>query len=376
MAGIYLHIPFCKQACHYCDFHFSTNTRIREELVHAMAEEISIRKKYLGAEPVNTIYFGGGTPSLLDKNEIVLLIGSINRNHGVNADAEITLEANPDDLTPQKLQDLRASGINRISIGIQSFDDSILTYLNRAHSSQMAIQSLRDARAAGFGNISLDLIYAIPGLTTDAWLRNIETALELAPQHISAYTLTIEEKTAFGKWAARGKLTPVDESVAAEQMEALVSRLSSRGYRQYEISNFALPGFESRHNTNYWKGGKYLGIGPSAHSYDLTSRQHNVSNNHLYVRALLEKKIPARQEILNQSERINEYILTALRTDEGCNLDLLKSNFGYDVTALHSGYLRQLQNNKLILLTDHHLRLTDAGRLLADKISSDLFLVE
>ncbi len=376
MAGIYLHIPFCKQACHYCDFHFSTNTQIRKELVYAMAEEISIRKNYLGGEPVNTIYFGGGTPSLLDKEEIGVLIDSINQNHAVDTDAEITLEANPDDLTLHKLQDLRASGINRISIGIQSFNDSILTYLNRAHFSQMAIQSLHDARAAGFGNISLDLIYAIPGLNTEAWLRNIETALELAPQHISAYTLTIEEKTAFGKWAARGKLIPVDEAVAAEQMEALVSQLSSRGYRQYEISNFALPGFESRHNTNYWKGGKYLGIGPSAHSYDQTSRQHNVSNNHLYVRALLEKKIPARQEILNQSERINEYILTALRTDEGCNLDLLKSNFGYDVTALHNGYLRQLQNNKLILLTDHHLRLTDAGRLLADKISSDLFLVE
>ncbi|MDQ2656257.1 MAG: coproporphyrinogen III oxidase, partial [Bacteroidota bacterium] len=235
--------------------------------------------------------------------------------------------------------------------------------------------SLHDARAAGFENVSLDLIYAIPGLTTEAWRQNIDRALELGPQHISAYTLTIEEKTAFGKWVAKGKLSPVDESVAAEQMEALVSVLSSRGYRQYEISNFARPGFESRHNTNYWKGGKYLGIGPSAHSYDQSSRQHNVSNNHFYVRALVEKKIPARQEILNLSERINEYILTTLRTDEGCNLDVLKSNFGYDVTALHSGYLLQLQNNNLILLTGNHLRLTNAGRLLADKISSDLFLV-
>ncbi len=376
MAGIYLHIPFCKQACYYCDFHFSTNTQVRKELIGAMNEEISLQRNYLGGEDVHTIYFGGGTPSLLDEQEIGSLIMAISRYHRVLPEAEITLEANPDDLIPGKLRALKAIGINRLSIGIQSFDDTMLTYLNRAHSADNAIQSVHDALEAGFNNVSIDLIYAIPGLTDDRWAEDIETALDLGVQHISAYTLTIEEKTAFGKWVVNGKMQPVSEPVAAAQMELLVSRLSSRGYRQYEISNFALPGFESQHNMNYWKGGKYLGIGPSAHSYDQSARQHNVSNNHLYVGALKVGRIPAEQEILTKSELINEYILTALRTDQGCNLDLLRERFGYDVTTLHSGYLHQLQDNKLIILADHHLRLTDAGRLLADKISSDLFLVE
>lgn len=376
MAGIYLHIPFCKRACYYCDFHFSTNTQIQSQLIPSMVEEIYLRRHYLQGEKLETIYFGGGTPSILGAEELDMLLHAIHQSHEVIANAEITLEANPDDLSAEKLDAFRASGINRLSIGIQSFNDSILTYLNRVHNSSAASASVEAAQRAGFGNISIDLIYAIPGLSSADWQDNINRALELKPQHISAYTLTVEEKTAFGKWLKDGSLIPVDESVAAEQMEMLGATLSAAGYKQYEISNFALPGFESRHNSNYWRGEKYLGIGPSAHSYNQRSRQHNVANNHLYVRGLKEKKVPAESELLTKHDQVNEYILTTLRTEDGCNLEILKRNFGYDVLALHSRYLRELQHNNLISLDHERLRLTRAGRLLADTISSDLFLVE
>ena len=376
MAGIYLHIPFCKQACHYCDFHFSTNTTIRKELLASMNEEIRLQRNYLGDEPIHTIYFGGGTPSLLASDEIGQLLQTIRDKFVVVNSAEITLEANPDDLDKEMALALRALGVNRLSIGIQSFDDSILRYLNRAHSSSAAIASVDAARDAGFENISIDLIYAIPGLSTSAWQDNIRSVLKLRPQHISAYTLTIEEKTTFGNWVAKGKLVPVDEALAAEQMEILVSLLSAAGFRQYEISNFSLPGYESRHNTNYWKGGKYLGVGPSAHSYNGESRQHNVANNHLYVSSLREHSIPAEKEVLQKEDQINEYILTTLRTDDGCDLTFLKNNFGYDVMGVHENYLQELRNHNLVSLKEQRLKLTDAGKLLADKISSDLFLTE
>ena len=376
MAGIYLHIPFCRQACHYCDFHFSTNAEIKEQLIHAMGEEISLQRDYLDNEPVNTIYFGGGTPSLLSPLELAALLQTIHRTFTVSPDAEVTLEANPDDIAEEGLRALKSIGINRLSIGVQSFDDDILRYLNRAHNAQSATRSVEIAKTAGFTNISIDLIYAIPGLSSQEWNRAITKALSLRPQHISAYTLTIEEKTAFGNWLAKGKLIPVDEALAAEQMEMLVTALTSNGFRHYEISNFALPGFESRHNNNYWKGGKYLGIGPSAHSYNGATRQSNVSNNHLYVREIKMKKIPAETEVLQKGDQINEYILTTLRTDDGCDLHFLKSHFGYDVLSLHKGYLQELENHNLIAVVDQHLKLTDSGKLLADKISSDLFLTE
>lgn len=376
MAGIYLHIPFCKQACHYCDFHFSTNVEIKSDLIRAMGEEISLQRDYLQGEEIQTIYFGGGTPSLLNREELEYLLQAIFQTHSVSPHAEITLETNPDDLTLSKLMDLRSTGVNRLSIGIQSFDDVILKYLNRVHLAETAIHSVESAREAGFDNISIDLIYAIPGLSAEAWEKNIAQAIRLNPQHISAYTLTIEEKTAFGNWFAKGKLIPVDESSAAEQLEVLMSTLASAGYRQYEISNFAQPGFESRHNSSYWKGDKYLGIGPSAHSYNQTTRQYNVANNHLYVASVNEGKIPAETEVLKKGDHINEYILTTLRTDTGCSLEKLKRDFDYDLLKLHGGYLRELQNHNLVSFEDQYLRLTDTGRLLADKISSDLFLVE
>lgn len=376
MAGIYLHIPFCKQACHYCDFHFSTNLAIRSEMVHAMAGEISMRRDYLQDERVETVYFGGGTPSLLRTDELELLLQTVFKTHDVSPDPEITIEANPDDLSPQKLRDLRSLGINRLSIGVQSFDDPVLKFLNRAHSAETATHCVELSRDAGFTNISIDLIYAIPGLSAQAWKTNIARALQLQAPHISAYSLTIEEKTVFGNWLSKGKLKPVSESYSAQQLEDLMDALSTAGYRQYEISNFAKPGWEARHNSSYWRGASYLGIGPSAHSYNQTSRQHNVANNHLYVRSLSEKIIPAEKEVLRKADRINEYILTALRTDKGCSLSLLSREFEYDLLGLHSAYLGELEKHKLIAVHDDHLMLTKSGRLLADQIASDLFLLE
>jgi oxygen-independent coproporphyrinogen-3 oxidase len=375
MAGIYLHIPFCRQACHYCDFHFSTSTAIKSDLILAMGEEIKLQKDYLEGEKVNTIYFGGGTPSLLKKGELYALLDLIYKLHNVHADAEVTLECNPDDLTPEALSDFRSLQINRLSIGIQSFNDSVLKYLNRLHSSDAAIRSFRSARDAGFDNVSIDLIYAIPGLTIEQWADNLAQAVGLNPEHISAYTLTIEEKTAFGNWLTRGKIKPVDDALAAEQFELLVNELSNAHYDQYEISNFAKPSYASRHNSNYWNGEVYLGIGPSAHSFNKRSRQYNISNNSRYMRSLKEGIIPFQIEILKKEDHVNEYILTTLRTNAGCNVEKLKNDFGYDLLKEQERYLQELKNHQLIHLQDKYLTLTKPGRLLADKISSDLFLI-
>lgn len=376
MSGIYLHIPFCRQACHYCDFHFSTNTGTKAELIECMTREILLQRNYLEGEEVKTIYFGGGTPSLLDPRELSGLLGTIFANHTVIPQAEITLEANPDDLSLARLQELRSLGINRLSIGIQSFDDAILTYLNRAHDAQAAMESVHLARRAGFDNISIDLIYAIPGMAEKAWEEDLAVALKLDAPHISAYTLTIEEKTVFGSWLKKGTLQPVDETLAAAQFRTLVASLEGAGYQQYEISNFSKPGYRSQHNSSYWQDEKYLGIGPSAHSYNGTSRQYNISNNHLYMRSIREGTVPFEREALKRNDHINEYIFTGLRTDRGCSLPALKQKFGYDLLETHRNYLAHLQEQKLVFIEDDHLCLTEAGRLLADRICSDLFLVE
>lgn len=375
MSGIYIHIPFCREACHYCDFHFSTNVEIKEALVQAIGEELRLRQGYLGGRRVDTIYFGGGTPSLLSTSELRFLLETVFQTHDISPDAEITMETNPDDLTLAALSEYKALGINRLSVGIQSFDDPVLKFLNRVHSSETAIRSVDRARQAGFENISIDLIYAIPGLSSNAWKENIARAVSLGPPHISAYTLTIEERTVFGNWQAKGKLKAVDEASAAAQLEMLMKMLTEAGYRQYEISNFARPGRESKHNSSYWRGVPYLGVGPSAHSYDTTSRQHNVANNHQYVRALKEKNIPAEVELLTRQDRINDYILTTLRTDSGCDLSELKRAFSYDLVETEAAYIRNLEQHHLITLAEGRLRLTDKGKLLADKIASDLFLL-
>jgi oxygen-independent coproporphyrinogen III oxidase len=375
MAGIYLHIPFCKQACFYCDFHFSTNTSLRTDLVKALASELHLQKKYLD-EPVNTIYFGGGTPSLLDTAEISFLLTEIEKNFALADHAEITLEANPDDLTREKLNSLYELGINRLSIGIQSFDDTVLRFLNRVHDSEAGYKCIAEARASGFTNISIDLIYAIPSQNKHDWMSNILKGIELEPEHISAYSLTIEEKTVFGRWAAKGKLIPAGEESSAEQLDVLLQILEKAGYEHYEISNFAKPSYYSRHNSSYWKQEPYLGIGPSAHSYNISSRQHNISNNHEYIRSIKMGQLPCTLEFLSIQDKINEYLLTTLRTCWGSDLFKLKREFNYDLINLQSGYIERLVNNKLAKIEKDHLILTRTGKFLADKISADLFYLQ
>lgn len=375
MAGIYIHIPFCKQACYYCDFHFSTNQKNRGDIVKALAAEVRLQREYLGEEEIETVYFGGGTPSLLSASELNDILQTVYKTFSVRKGAEVTLEANPDDLTKETLKDIRDAGINRLSIGIQSFEDEILRYLNRAHDAAMSAMSVQDAYDAGFTNISLDLIYAIPGQDDVLWQKNIERVLALRPQHISAYSLTIEEKTAFGRWAAQGRLKPVADDLSATQLQMLVERLEPKNYAQYEVSNFSLPGLESKHNSNYWKGKKYLGIGPSAHSYNGVSRQFNVSNNRRYLDALADEQIPATLEILTREDRINEYLLTTLRTSWGTSLAKLRKELNFDLLAEHGPYLRSLQENGLATLENDLLILTKNGKLLADKIASDLFVI-
>jgi oxygen-independent coproporphyrinogen III oxidase len=376
MAGLYIHIPFCKQACHYCDFHFSTSNDRMEELVAALCKEILLQKSYLDNESLDTIYFGGGTPSLLSKGQIHKLLEAIHNNFIVNNSSEITLEANPDDLSKENLIILRDSGVNRLSIGIQSFIDPILKFLNRPHTSEDALQGLKLARSAGFENISIDLIYAIPGQDDGQFRKNIEEALAFSPEHISAYALTIEEKTFFGHQLKKGLFPGQTEDFVATQMELLMNELGKAGFDQYEISNFSKPGFYSRHNSGYWQQKKYLGIGPSAHSYNGLSRQANFRNNNLYIQSIEHGKVPCEVEILSRSNKINEYLLTTLRTSSGSDLNYLLYQLDYDLTKQNKQSMETLLNHQLITFDENIVKLTQKGKLLADKIASDLFIKE
>jgi oxygen-independent coproporphyrinogen III oxidase len=373
MAGLYLHVPFCKQACHYCDFHFSTDQNSISSLCGAMVQELQLQKRYVN-ESLKTIYFGGGTPSLLSLKELGGLLDAIHKTYSVASGAEITLEANPDDLSLEKLRELKLSGINRLSIGIQSFDNDILKFLNRAHDSDTAETCLLQARDIGFRNISLDLIYAIPGLTENRWEETLARALSFSPEHISSYALTIEARTVFGNWSKRGKLHPMEEEPAARQFEILMDTLENSGYEQYEISNFCKPEFYSQHNSNYWRGAPYLGIGPSAHSYNGHSRQFNVRNNAAYVRSIDIGKVPSETELLTSENKINEYILTTLRTVWGCDLNILKTKLNDDLLERKGEYLSMMQNEELISISGDILTLTRKGKLLADKIAEDLIV--
>jgi oxygen-independent coproporphyrinogen-3 oxidase len=374
MAGIYIHIPFCKQACYYCDFHFSTNQSIKTALVEGISKEILLQKDYLEGEPIHTIYLGGGTPSLLNTLELSLILDTIRSTQTVIS-PEITLEANPDDLTLVKLEELLQVGVNRLSIGIQSFHPSLLIFLHRAHDVTTAISSIQHARKVGFKNISMDLIYAIPDESETMWLEDIQQAIELKPEHLSCYSLTIEDKTVFGRWSAAGKLKLVEDEISARHLEMLMNELVRAGYDHYEISNFALPGFYSKHNSSYWKQEKYLGVGPSAHSFNGMSRQFNIANNHLYVKALQQGVVPFERENLSSENKINEYILTTLRTRWGTDLQKLRKEFGYDMLTHNTDYLSKIITNDLATLEADVLRLTQKGKLLADKISSDLFVM-
>jgi len=376
VAGIYLHIPFCKQACHYCDFHFSTSLNTKDALLDALAIEIQIQQNYLRKAPLETVYFGGGTPSLLSGAEITGIIAELEKYHTIVPHAEVTLEANPDDLTTVKLEELKNSPVNRLSIGIQSFVARDLTFMNRAHNVDEAITCVKKAQSAGFDNCSIDLIYGVPGLTETEWLANLEQAVQLGVQHISAYCLTVEPKTALAKFVETGKVQPVSDDVAAQQFEQLVKTLTDAGFIHYEISNFCLPGYHSKHNSNYWKREKYLGLGPSAHSFNGASRQWNVANNVKYIKALEAEKLDFESEHLSLTTQYNEYLLTTLRTMWGVELKIIELDFGpayleYCLKEagphIREGNLHHLENK---------LTLSQQGKLLADKIAADLFYIE
>jgi oxygen-independent coproporphyrinogen-3 oxidase len=372
MAGIYIHIPFCKQACYYCDFHFSTSLTYKAELIQALIREIKLQKDFLNGEIIETIYFGGGTPSLLKSEEVNLIINTITELHTVASDAEITLEANPDDLSPQKLKELKHTPVNRFSIGIQSFFDDDLTWMNRVHRSAEAENSVKRAQDAGFEKITVDLIYGYPLLTDQKWNYNLDKVFELQIPHISAYSMTVEPRTALASFIKNKKQAPMNDEQSSEQFIKLMGAMKDHGFEHYEISNFSLPGHYSRHNTNYWKGLKYLGIGPSAHSYDGEKRQWNIANNAKYIQSIDKKTIPAEIEALTEENRLNEYIMTSLRTQWGLDLDQLNGLAkGASEQVLKEA--REFFDKEWILQKDRTIYLTQSGKLYADHIASGLF---
>lgn len=373
MAGIYVHIPFCKQACHYCDFHFSTSLKKKKDLVNLLCKEIELRKEELEG-PLETIYFGGGTPSLLTASELHRIFKTISEHFELSNDAEITLEANPDDLSIEKLKELQHTPVNRLSIGIQSFFEKDLKMMNRAHSEKEAYQSVRDAKQF-FENISIDLIYGIPEMTGDRWLQNLQIAFELYVPHLSCYALTVEPKTALKSFIDKGIIPPVDDEVAQKHHQILLTQTAEKGFVNYEFSNFGKLGFESRNNLGYWLGKPYLGIGPSAHSYDGQSRSWNIANNSLYMKAIDEGTLPLERETLSLKDRFNEYVMTRLRTQWGIKIEEVKTQFGEVFwNHLESQSKAHIENGYLEF-NHESLRVTNAGKFLSDGIASDLFLV-
>ncbi|MBD0723945.1 coproporphyrinogen III oxidase [Flavobacterium sp. L1I52] len=379
MSGIYIHIPFCKQACHYCDFHFSTSMKKAAEMVLALAKEIVMRKNELldcarsdKDELVETIYFGGGTPSRLSIADLKLLIDAVFDNYSISENPEITLEANPDDLSEEYLIALKQIGINRLSIGIQSFFEEDLQMMNRAHNSAEAKKCLELA-SQYFDNISLDLIYGIPGMSNEKWKQNIETALRFNIPHISSYALTVEPKTALNKLIQTGKIAEPKDEVASEHFMILVEILEKNGFVHYELSNFGKPDFFSKNNSAYWLGKKYIGIGPSAHSYDGISRSWNVANNVLYIKSIEENKLPNETEKLSVEDRYNEYIMTGLRTIWGVSLDRIQNEFGQDYLDYLLKQSQKFLNDDLLFIENNILKPTLKGKFLTDGIASDLF---
>ncbi|MBS9460967.1 radical SAM family heme chaperone HemW [Flagellimonas sp. 389] len=374
MSGIYIHIPFCKQACHYCDFHFSTQMRKKEAMVKALQKEMELRKDEFKNELVETIYFGGGTPSVLTMVEINDLIKTVYANYTVVENPEITLEANPDDLTEDKILELNQSPINRLSIGIQSFFDEDLKLMNRAHSSNEAIQSLSRATRY-FKNISIDLIYGIPGMDNKRWQASIDKALSFGLPHISSYALTVEPRTALKKFIEKGIVDAVDDNQAQEQFHILADTLEAHDFVNYEISNFGKEGFFSKNNTSYWKGKKYIGIGPSAHSFDGKRRGWNIRNNIKYIKALQQGELPLEIETLTKKDRYNEYVMTGLRTIWGVSLNRVQEDFGIKYLEYLNQQSEKYIAKHLLFMDGKKLIATKKGKFLVDGIASDLFMI-
>jgi oxygen-independent coproporphyrinogen-3 oxidase len=376
LAGIYLHIPFCKQACYYCDFHFSTSLKRKAEMLTSIKIELLIRKEEVKNQKIETIYFGGGTPSLLTIEDLNEIFKVIYCNYNVVENPEITLEANPDDLSESKIIELANSPVNRLSIGIQSFFDEDLKFMNRAHTAEESKKCLA-AAINYFGNITIDLIYGVPNMSNERWKENLKIAIEFGVPHISSYALTVEEKTALYSLIKKGKVPPVDENLALQHFNILVEETKKKGFVHYEISNFGKQAYFSKHNMSYWLGENYLGIGPSSHSFNGIERSWNVSNNAKYIKAINENKLPLEIEKLSVNNRFNEYIMTGLRTIWGVDLNKIETDFGRD-------FLEQLKENikpfikKGLLdfnLETEKLSITNKGKFLADGIASDLFII-
>ncbi len=371
--GIYIHIPFCKQACHYCDFHFSTSLNKKSDLVKAICAELILRKDELNGM-VETIYFGGGTPSLLTSDELEQIFETLYSTYNISENAEITLEANPDDLIESKIRELSNSRINRLSIGIQSFFEEDLKLMNRAHNASEAVDCIIEAKKH-FQNISIDLIYGIPGMSKKRWIKNLEVALELDVPHLSCYALTVEPRTALKKFIDKGIIPQVDEEVAKQHYEILLEVTEKAGYDNYEFSNFGKPGFESRNNTAYWEGKPYLGIGPSAHSYDGKSRSWNVANNTKYIKSILAKELPMEREFLSKENKYNEYIMTGLRTKKGVSLTKVEVEFGLEFLVYLMDQALKPLKDELLILENQNLKISKKAKFLGDGIASDLFKV-
>lgn len=375
MAGIYIHIPYCKQKCSYCDFHFSTNLQSKSLLIKAINKELEMRKDEIN-QPLETIYFGGGTPSILSENELESIFNTISKNYSTSHIKEITLEANPDDLTKEKLAFLKSTPINRFSIGVQSFFEEDLRLMNRAHNSLEAEKSIKIAQDFGFDNITIDLIYGSTTTTDDMWRKNLQKAIELDVPHISSYALTVEEKTVLDHQIKKGETKPIDDNRQNDQFQILVDTLTSNNFIQYEISNFGKENYFSHHNSNYWKGVPYIGIGPSAHSYNGKQRAWNIANNSKYIQSIQQNIFPHEIEVLNELERFNEMIMIGLRTIYGIDLNRLNSEFSPKLIQYFNQEIEKLLQENLIEKQANKIILKPEAKFFADGIASRLFYVD
>lgn len=375
MAGIYIHIPFCKKACHYCNFHFSTGTDLMDQMVSAIGLEMGMRKNELKDE-VNTIYFGGGTPSILTTEAISNMLKIIRNNYQVSNEPEITLEANPDDISTAKTIAWKEMGINRFSIGIQSFDQQYLEWMNRAHDAEQSIRCIELIRSAGFDNFSIDLIYGTPGQSGLEWTTDIQKAIQLEIPHLSCYALTVEENTALHHLINKGKKEKVDADEQALRFETLLQMTENAGYHHYEISNFALPGNESRHNSAYWEGIPYLGFGPSAHSFTGNTRSWNIAHNTDYIKSILKGIRPCTTETLTALDTLNEYIMTSLRSSKGMNREKIIQHWGTAYVLQIEKNISAYVNKGLASPTNEGWKLSRQGKFLADGIASNLFFLQ
>lgn len=373
MAGIYIHIPFCRQACLYCNFHFSTSLRHKNDLITALLKEIQMSTLSEKDQVIETIYFGGGTPSLLNESDLASVFAALFTRFDIAANAEITLEANPDDISAIQLALWKKTGINRLSIGIQSFFDDDLRWMNRAHNARQALYCIPQAQDAGFNNLSIDLIYGTPALTDERWEQNVARTVDHHVPHLSCYALTVEPKTALQQLIEKKKMQDTDPEQQARQFLQLITWLGNAGYEHYEISNFSLPGKRSRHNSSYWQGKPYHGFGPSAHSFNGSdTRYWNIANNALYIQSIGKGVIPIEKEVLTPTQQLNEYIMTSLRTMEGIDMNVIIKRFGKQVSDRIMQSVLPFLSEK-ILLENNNLRLTNKGKLFADGIAADLF---